>query len=129
VKEAKVGKSLLVIHCAEGARKALQAIGQDGLKLPSEVKTLELPCSGRVSEVLLMDTLQNGVGGVLVVGCRKENCKFLDGNLRAEKKVERVRKLLAGAGVPDRFVEMTFAAPDEGRKLHGAIMSAYERLA
>jgi F420-non-reducing hydrogenase iron-sulfur subunit len=129
VKEAKVGKALLVIHCAEGARKALQAIGQNGLRLPQEVKTLELPCSGRVNEVLLMDALQDGVGGVLVVGCRKENCKFLDGNLRAEKKVDRVRKLLAGAGVADRFVAMTFAAPDEGNKLHGAIMSACERLA
>jgi coenzyme F420-reducing hydrogenase delta subunit len=129
VKEANVAKALLIIHCAEGAKKALQSIGQIGLGLPQGVRTFELPCAGRVNEVLLMETLQNGVGGVLVVGCRKENCRYLDGNLRAEKKVERVKKLLADAGIAGRFVDMAFAAPDEGRKLHSAIMSAYERLA
>jgi F420-non-reducing hydrogenase iron-sulfur subunit len=129
VKETKVEKALLVIHCAEGAAKALQTMGQHGLRLPQGVKTLELPCSGRVNDVLLMENLQNGVGGVLVVGCRRENCKYLDGNMRAEKKVERVKKLLAGAGIADRFVDMAFAAPDEGKKLHEAIMSSYKRLA
>ena len=114
--------SILIMHCAEGARKALTRMTEEGLKLPPRFKTLELPCTGRVNEALLMEALQNGLSGVVVLGCRKENCKYLDGNLKAERKVARVKELLAGVGVEDKFVEMLFTAPDEGKRLHAALL-------
>lgn len=114
--------SILIMHCAEGARKALARMTEEGLKLPPRFKTLELPCTGGVNEPLLMDALQNGLSGVVVLGCHRENCKYLDGNLKAERKVARVKKLLAGVGAEDKFVEMMFTAPDEGKKLHAALL-------
>jgi len=114
--------SILIIHCAEGAKKALVRMSEQGHKLPPQFKTFELPCTGSVNEVLLMENLQNGSTGVVVLGCRKENCKHMDGNLKAERKVARVKKLLSEAGVEGKFVEMVFTAPDEGKRLHNTLL-------
>ena len=117
-----MSESILIVHCAEGARKALARMTEEGYKLPPQFKTFELPCTGGVNEVLLMQSLSNGVGGVVVLGCRRENCKHLDGNLKAERKVARVKQLLSEVGAEERFVEMVFVAPDEGKRLHNTLL-------
>ena len=111
-----MGKVLL-LHCAEGGKKALKRITQLGHKFPGNIQAFELPCTGRVNDVLLMETLQDGFDGVLVIGCHKENCKYLDGNMRAEKRVNHVRKILADAGIDKKQADMVFVAPDEGNRL------------
>jgi coenzyme F420-reducing hydrogenase delta subunit len=118
-----LAEQILIIHCAEGGKKALARMSEEGCRLPPDFKTFELPCTGRVNEVLLMESLQNGVKSVVVLGCRKDNCRYLDGNLKAEKKVLRVKKLLEDAGIRDRSVVMLFTAPDEGRKLHASLLA------
>ena len=114
--------SILIVHCAEGAKRALARMTEEGYKLPSQFKTFELPCTGSVNEILLMENLQNGASGVVVIGCRRENCKHLDGNLKAERKVARVKRLLSEAGAEGKFVEMVYAAPDEGKRLHETLL-------
>ena len=114
--------SILIMHCKEGAKRALARMTEEGYKLPNRFKTFELPCTGSVNEVLLMENLQNGARGVVVLGCRRENCKHLDGNLKAERKVARVKRMLSEAGTQGKFVEMAFAAPDEGKRLHETLL-------
>ena len=117
-----MSNSILIVHCAEGAKKALARMTEEGYKLPPQFKTFELPCTGSVNEVLLMENLSNGAKGVVVLGCRKENCKHLDGNLKAERKVARVKRMLTEAGAEGKFVEMVYAAPDEGKRLHETLI-------
>jgi len=122
-----MGDRLLLLHCAESGKKALQKMTQLGYKLSEDVRTFELPCTGRVNDVLLMETLQDGFDGVVVVACHKENCKYLDGNLRAEKRVNHVKKILVDAGIDQKYVEIIFVAPDEGSKLSQRIESVLRK--
>jgi coenzyme F420-reducing hydrogenase delta subunit len=121
-------EKLLLLHCAESGKKALQRMIQLGHKLPGNIQTFELPCTGRVNDVLLMETLQDGFDGVLVIGCHKDNCKYLDGNMRAEKRVNHVQKILADAGIDKKHVDMVFVAPDEGNRLSRIIKDFYEAM-
>jgi coenzyme F420-reducing hydrogenase delta subunit len=66
-------EKVLLLHCAESGKKALQRMIQLGHKLPGNIQTFELPCTGRVNDVLLMETLQDGFDGVLVIGCQYRN--------------------------------------------------------
>ncbi len=119
---------VLLLHCAESGKKALHKMTQLGYKLPEDVRAFELPCTGRVNDVLLMETLQDGFDGILVIGCHKDNCKYLDGNMRAEKRMNHVKKILTDAGIDRKYVDMVFIAPDEGSKLSRMITDFYELL-
>lgn len=121
-------KKLLVLHCAESGTKALAKIANSGNKLKTEIKTFELPCTGRVNEVLLMETLSGGYDGTLVVGCHRKNCRYLDGNRKAEKKMLRIKQLLTDAGITGKDVGIIFTAPDESDRLYREINDFYARL-
>ena len=108
---------LLLFHCAESGKKALEKIEQLGYSLPENVRAFELPCTGRVNEALLMKAFEDGFDAIMVAACHKENCKYLDGNLRAEKRVARFEDILAKAGLDDKHLKIVFTSPDEGRKL------------
>ena len=108
---------ILLIHCAESGSRALQNLGAHGTKLTGNIKTFELPCSGRINDVLVMETLEHGYDGVLIVACRKDNCRYLDGNLRAGARIERVQALLKDAGIEGKAVDIIYTAPDEGIRL------------
>lgn len=117
---------VLLIHCAEGGKKALSGMVRLGYRLAGDIRTFELPCSGRINETMLLEILQEDVAGIIVLGCRKDNCKFMEGNLRAESRVNRVKTLLKGAGISKKNVKMLYAAPDEGKRLYEAIHNFYE---
>jgi coenzyme F420-reducing hydrogenase delta subunit len=110
-------ENILLIHCAEGAKKAIRRMTELGCRIPGNVMLFELPCTGRVNEVLLMETLEKGFSGIIVLGCHRDNCRYLTGNLRAEKRINRVRTLLKDAGIRDKWIKMIFISPDEGLKL------------
>ena len=75
-----------------------------------------------------MQTLQDGVSAVMVIGCRRDNCKHLDGNRRAEKRVARVARLLSDAGIQDKSVLMHLTAPDEGKRLYETLSRYYDTI-
>jgi coenzyme F420-reducing hydrogenase delta subunit len=112
-----MAEKMLLFYCAESAKKALNNLPRTGYTVPSTVRTMELKCSGRINEEILMESLQNGFDSVLVVGCHRENCKYLDGNLRAERRVQRIKNMLADAGIQDKRVDILLVGPDESRKL------------
>ena len=62
------------------------------------VKTIGLPCSGKVDVPYLVKALETGADGVVVVACKKSECRHFEGSLRAHKRVEAVESLLEEIG-------------------------------
>ncbi len=75
-----------------------------------------VPCTGRVEEVVMMKAFENGADGVMVVGCLEGDCHFLEGNLRARRRVERVAALLTDAGIGGERIRMFNLSAGEGSK-------------
>ncbi len=76
------------------------------LSYPTEVKIIQLPCTGRVDILHLLNALEDGADGVYVAGCLEGECHFREGNLKARKKVELVKKTLEELGMEPERVEM-----------------------
>jgi len=63
------------------------------------IKTIGLPCSGKVDVPYLMKAFETGADGVAVVTCKKDECRHFEGNLRAHKRAEAVESLLEEIGM------------------------------
>ncbi len=71
---------------------------------PPNVKLIRVPCTGRVDTVHLIKAFEEGVDGVYVAGCLEGECHYLVGNLRAKKRVQYVKEILAKIGInPERL--------------------------
>jgi coenzyme F420-reducing hydrogenase delta subunit len=87
-----------VFYCSNN----LEASQFAGLCQGSEgdvVKTIGLPCSGKVDVPYLIKAFETGADGVAVVTCPKNECRHFEGNLRAHKRAEAVESLLEEIGM------------------------------
>jgi len=62
------------------------------------VKTIGLPCSGKVDVPYLVKALETGMDGVVIVACKTKECRHFEGSLRAHKRAQAVESLLEEIG-------------------------------
>lgn len=83
------------------------------LSYPTNIKIVRLPCSGRINTLHLLKAIEEGADGAYVAGCLEGDCHFLEGNLRAKKRVKYARDLIGEKGLnPDRIRMYNIAASD-----------------
>ena len=63
-----------------------------------QLKIISLPCSGKADIPYLVKAFETGADGVVIVTCELDQCRHLEGNLRAEKRAEAVNALLEEIG-------------------------------
>ena len=63
------------------------------------LKVIPIPCAGKIDIRYLVKAFETGADGVVLVSCPEGDCRFLEGNLRARKRMEAVDALLAEAGL------------------------------
>ena len=64
-----------------------------------ELKAISLPCSGKVDLLYLIKAFETGADGVMVITCKQDACRYLEGNLRSARRVEAVDSLLEETGL------------------------------
>ena len=111
---------ITTLLCENSAWKAYVEIGLDPALQGIDVQ--KIPCSGRVEAGLLLTLLERGSAGVLVVGCPKDNCTYLQGNYRAEKRVAVARAALREAGLDENLVRLEFLSSVDSFRLRDAVL-------
>lgn len=91
---------ITLFHCINAFSESGSSVldGGDGL----ETHIVKLPCSGMVKDVYLLRAFEAEADAVVVLVCPEEQCRHLEGNLRAKKRVEWVKNLLDEIGLDSR---------------------------
>lgn len=97
---------IVAFCCNFCAFAAADLAGAMRIQYPPNVRIIRLPCTGKVDAIVLMKAFEDGADGVFVAGCLEGECHFLEGNLRAKKKVAYVKRLLEEVGTDSQRVEM-----------------------
>jgi F420-non-reducing hydrogenase iron-sulfur subunit len=119
---------LLAFCCHYCAYAAADLAGSMRLKYPSTVRVLRLPCTGKVEVNFILAAFERGADGVMVAGCLEGGCHFLEGNLRARRRVERAKELLAEIGLEPERLEMFNLSSAEGPRFAEITTEMTERL-
>ena len=107
---------IIAYCCNFCAFAAADLAGSMRLQYPPNVRIVRLPCTGKVDALYLMKAFEDGADGVFVAGCLEGQCHFLEGNLRAKRKVAYVKRLLAEVGIdPERVAMYNLSSAMGGR--------------
>lgn len=88
---------LTVFHCINVFTEGeLQPI-PEGVDI--EVKFVKLPCSSLIKDVYILRAFETGSDAVAVMVCPQGACRYVEGNLRAQKRVQWVKNLLDEIGL------------------------------
>jgi F420-non-reducing hydrogenase iron-sulfur subunit len=89
----KTSGKIEVFHCFNALTSVLPEF--EGY----EIKDRKMPCSGMTREVFLLRAFEAGAEAVIVLVCPEGSCDYLQGNIRAQKRVQRVKKILDEIGI------------------------------
>ncbi len=97
---------IIAFCCNYCAYRAADLAGTSRMQYPANVKTIRLPCSGKVDITYILRAFENGADGVFIAGCLEGGCHFVEGNIRAKQRVRFAKNLLDAVGFGGQRLEM-----------------------
>lgn len=111
---------IVAFCCQYCAYAAADLAGSMRLQYPPNVRVVRLLCTGKTDPIFFLKAFEGGADGVFVAGCMEGNCHFLEGNLRAKKRVHYAKGLLDEVGIGGDRLEMFNMSAGEGAKFAAA---------
>lgn len=102
--------------------------GTSRMVYPSNVRTIMLPCTGRIDVSFVLRAFLQGADGVIVSGCHPGDCHYTAGNYRARRRWMLFRDLLDTLGVDLRRFELAWISAAEGTKWVKTITQFTDRI-
>jgi coenzyme F420-reducing hydrogenase delta subunit len=97
------------------------------LQYPPEIKIILMPCTGRVDILHLLKAFEGGADAVFVAGCLEGECHYLMGNIRAKKRVNKLKKDFTQLGLEPERLEMFNLSSSEGPRFQAIAKEMAER--
>ncbi len=88
---------ITIFHCINAFRDDAAYTSQD-----YELTIVKMPCSGMTTDVFMLKAFESGADAVIVLVCPKDACRYMEGSLRAEKRVGWTKGVLDEIGVDGR---------------------------
>ena len=105
--------TILAFCCNFCAYAAADLAGARRMQYPANVRIVHVPCTGKVEVEHLLAALERGIDGVLVAGCLEGGCHFVEGNLRAKRRLEAARQTLDEIGLGRERLRMVNLSASE----------------
>ena len=102
--------------------------GVGRIQYPATIRTIRVPCSGRINPLYILKAMANGADGVLVSGCHPGDCHYISGNYVARRKFALIQSLLKHVGLEDGRVSFSWVSAAEGGRFAEVVKGVTERV-
>ncbi len=105
--------------CHQSAVAAADSAMRQGLSLPRDLLLIDVPCAGLISDRILLDAIEQGARGAVVLGCHHDNCRSLWGSDITRRRVGMLHEWLEASGLGgQRICFHSLAANEPHRLVH-----------
>ena len=73
-------------------------------------------CSGRVDPEFVLKAFQSGADGVMILGCHPGDCHYKEGNYKALRRFNLLKKMLGQFGIDERRLRLDWVSASEADK-------------
>lgn len=99
-------KDIRIYYCRNCVEGNVVPAELADLGMRDDVALEAVPCGGRIDPRYLLKAFESGAQAVCVLTCPIGECRLMEGNLRAARRVELTREYLAEAGIEPGAVEI-----------------------
>ena len=93
---------------------AADLAGTSRLVYPANVKIIRMMCSGMVDPKYVVKAFLEGADGVLIGGCWPGDCHYINGNLKARRRVALLHEVIDQVGIDRERLWLRWVAASEG---------------
>lgn len=119
---------IVAFCCNWCAYAAADLAGIARLQYPHNVRIIRVMCSGMVHPEFVMDALNQGADGVMVLGCHLGECHYQDGNYKMMDRSEMIVELLEDFGLEPERYDLAWVSSTESEKFAEVVMQMTEKI-
>jgi coenzyme F420-reducing hydrogenase delta subunit len=93
---------------------AADLAGTSRLIYPPNVRLIRMMCTGMVDPKYVIKAILEGADAVLVSGCHPGDCHYINGNLKARRRMKLLKEILPRFGIDEGRVKLTWIGASEG---------------
>ena len=108
--------TILVFSCNWCSYTSADLAGVNRFRYPSNIRIIRFMCSGRIEADFIMRAFEYGADGVIVSGCKLDECHYISGNYKAKDRIEMTHKLLEIMGLGAARLRVEWITASEGQK-------------
>jgi len=102
--------------------------GVSWFQYPPNIRIVRVPCSGRVSENMILSAMKSGADGIQVSGCHPGDCHNISGNYFARRRFALLGNLLEFVGIEPGRVSFTWVSASEGEQFAEVVRGVTEKV-
>lgn len=119
---------IVAFFCNWCTYTAADLAGVSRMKYAPNARVIRLMCSGRVDPQFILEALARGADGVLIGGCHPGDCHYVEGNYKALRRFQMLRRVLDGMGIERERVRLEWISAAEGDKVRSVINDMVDRI-
>ncbi len=97
---------IIAFYCSNCASSAATIASKMKLYMSSDIKLINIPCTGRLEVLHLLKPFEQGADAVYIMGCQEDSCQYMNGILKLKKRVDHVKKILEQIGIEPQRIEV-----------------------
>ncbi|MCE5336100.1 MAG: hydrogenase iron-sulfur subunit [Desulfobacteraceae bacterium] len=106
--------TIIAFVCNWCTYTAADLAGTSRLIQAPNMRMIRMMCTGMVDPKYVIKALLEGADGVLVSGCHPGDCHYINGNLKARRRIKLLQQILPKVGFDERRLKMTWIGASEG---------------
>ena len=115
------GGRIVAFCCENSGMPAMEELLAGDGSAARKVRFVRVPCAGKVDELYVMRALERGAEAVMVLACHTDSCQYLRGNIRAEKRLQRLGDLIEEIGLDRGRLRFANLAANEAAHLEALL--------
>jgi len=105
---------VIALVCNWCTYTAADLAGTSRLAYPANVRMIRMMCTGMIDSKYILKAFLDGADGVFVGGCHPGDCHYINGNLKAHKRIIGIRKMLEQFGFEPERLSLQWIGASEG---------------
>ncbi len=119
--EAQWQPKIAAFFCNWCTYTAADLAGVSRMKYAPNVRVIRVMCSGRVDPQFILEAFAKGADGVLIGGCHPGDCHYAEGNFKALRRYQMLRRLLNEFGIEEQRLRLEWISASEGDRVRSVV--------
>ena len=100
---------------------AADLAGTSRMEYPPNISIVRIMCTGRINPEFILEAFKQGFDGVFIGGCHPGDCHYIDGNIKAHKRITLLKEVLRSLGLKPQRLRLEWISASEGGRFASAI--------
>ncbi len=119
---------IVAFFCNWCTYTAADLAGVSRLRHAPNARIIRVMCSGRVDPQFILEAFARGADGVLIGGCHPGDCHYMEGNYKALRRMQLLKRMLSDMGIHEQRFRLEWISASEGERVKTVINEMTESI-